>query len=86
MQRTPLVNNQSDRRENRLGKRPVSTTLAPTVPALTPAQMYSNFEEWIKMCTDNVSPSKTVLECTKCYEIESKCDKHMEFCIDRLLS
>lgn len=59
MQRTPLVNNsatnQADRRENRLGKRPVSTTIAPTVPTLTPAQMYSNFEEWIKMCTDNVS-------------------------------
>ncbi|KAG2211295.1 hypothetical protein INT47_006415 [Mucor saturninus] len=57
MQRTPLVNNsatnQADRRENRLGKRPVSNTITPTVPALTPAQMYSNFEEWIKMCTDN---------------------------------
>ncbi|KAL9541522.1 hypothetical protein MBANPS3_009078 [Mucor bainieri] len=32
-----------------------SNTLSvqPTVPTLTPAQMYSNFEEWIKMCTDN---------------------------------
>lgn len=59
MQRIPLVNssspNQVERRDNRLGKRPVSSSLAPTVPALTPAQMYSNFEEWIKMCTDNVS-------------------------------
>ncbi|KAI8367476.1 condensin complex subunit 2/barren [Radiomyces spectabilis] len=25
----------------------------PVVPILTPEQMYSNFEEWIKMCTDN---------------------------------
>ncbi|KAI9009341.1 condensin complex subunit 2/barren [Phycomyces nitens] len=25
----------------------------PVVAALTPEQMYSNFEEWIKMCTDN---------------------------------
>ncbi|KAG1519119.1 hypothetical protein G6F52_008906 [Rhizopus delemar] len=30
-----------------------NTTLNPSVPTLTPAQMYSNFEEWIKMCTDN---------------------------------
>ncbi|KAK4516072.1 uncharacterized protein ATC70_011033 [Mucor velutinosus] len=28
-------------------------SVQPTVPTLTPAQMYSNFEEWIKMCTDN---------------------------------
>ncbi|GAA5800261.1 hypothetical protein HPULCUR_005687 [Helicostylum pulchrum] len=35
-------------------------TLTPSVPALTPAQMYSNFEEWIKMCTDNkVNASNT---------------------------
>ncbi|KAL0095617.1 barren [Phycomyces blakesleeanus] len=28
-------------------------TESPVVAALTPEQMYSNFEEWIKMCTDN---------------------------------
>lgn len=48
-----------DRRENRSNKRSSSSTntgtlsVNPTVPSLTPAQMYSNFEEWIKMCTDN---------------------------------
>ncbi|CAO3663710.1 unnamed protein product [Rhizopus stolonifer] len=37
-----------------------NTTLTPSVPTLTPAQMYSNFEEWIKMCTDNkVNASNT---------------------------
>ncbi|KAI8987588.1 condensin complex subunit 2/barren [Mycotypha africana] len=35
------------------GNRPVNMNMQPSVPALTPAQMYSNFEEWIKMCTDN---------------------------------
>ncbi|KAI8986048.1 condensin complex subunit 2/barren [Pilobolus umbonatus] len=30
-----------------------SPAVSGTVPSLTPAQMYSNFEEWIKMCTDN---------------------------------
>lgn len=60
MQRNPSSNsnstNQMDRRENRSGKRSNADTLSvnPTVPSLTPAQMYSNFEEWIKMCTDNV--------------------------------
>jgi condensin complex subunit 2 len=29
-------------------------SVATSLPALTPAQMYNNFEEWIKMCTDNV--------------------------------
>ncbi|CEJ03825.1 Putative Condensin complex subunit 2 [Rhizopus microsporus] len=37
-----------------------NSTLQPSVPALTPAQMYSNFEEWIKLCTDNkVNASNT---------------------------
>ena len=27
----------------------------PAAASLTPEQMYSNFEEWIKMCTDNVT-------------------------------
>ncbi|KAI8883387.1 barren [Backusella circina FSU 941] len=34
---------------NNTGPLNVSTSL----PTLTPAQMYNNFEEWIKMCTDN---------------------------------
>jgi condensin complex subunit 2 len=60
MQRNPLSNNnlsnQMDRRENRSEKRsnPDTLSMNPSVPSLTPAQMYSNFEEWIKMCTDNV--------------------------------
>lgn len=37
------------------GSSNITLSVQPTVPTLTPAQMYSNFEEWIKMCTDNVS-------------------------------
>ncbi|KAI9318678.1 condensin complex subunit 2/barren [Dichotomocladium elegans] len=36
----------------RSGPIEVSST-APAAPSLTPEQMYSNFEEWIKMATDN---------------------------------
>ncbi|EPB81019.1 condensin complex subunit 2 [Mucor circinelloides 1006PhL] len=35
------------------GSSNITLSVQPTVPTLTPAQMYSNFEEWIKMCTDN---------------------------------
>lgn len=38
-----------------------NSTLQPSVPALTPAQMYSNFEEWIKLCTDNVIHKKDTI-------------------------
>jgi hypothetical protein len=68
MSRNPLVNNNNRTREHHrstsLGKRTAQATsssssttgtIAPTIPALTPAQMYSNFEEWLKACTDNVS-------------------------------
>jgi condensin complex subunit 2 len=67
MQREPLStsrNQMNNRDNNRLSKRSnhannnnnsnPSLAVQATVPALTPAQMYSNFEEWIKMCTDNV--------------------------------
>lgn len=65
MQRDPLStarNQMNSRENNRLSKRShhannnnnPSLAVQATVPALTPAQMYSNFEEWIKMCTDNV--------------------------------
>ncbi|KAI9474193.1 MAG: condensin complex subunit 2/barren [Benjaminiella poitrasii] len=39
--------------ENRSRRRSQALSVQATVPGLTPAQMYSNFEEWIKMCTDN---------------------------------
>lgn len=34
----------------------------PVVATLTPEQMYSNFEEWIKMATDNVSFQRMVTQ------------------------
>ncbi|CEP15933.1 hypothetical protein [Parasitella parasitica] len=43
---TSNTNNNNNNNNNTL-------SVQPTVPTLTPAQMYSNFEEWIKMCTDN---------------------------------
>lgn len=65
------TNNPRNQMNNRLSKRSISSnhqttssggnntnaplSVQPSVPSLTPAQMYSNFEEWIKMCTDNVS-------------------------------
>ncbi|KAI7906272.1 condensin complex subunit 2/barren [Cokeromyces recurvatus] len=39
--------------ENRLRRRSQTLSVQAAVSRLTPAQMYSNFEEWIKMCTDN---------------------------------
>ena len=65
------TNNSGNQMNNRSSKRSISSnhqttsngsnntnaplSVQPSVPSLTPAQMYSNFEEWIKMCTDNVS-------------------------------
>ncbi|KAG2215990.1 hypothetical protein INT46_007050 [Mucor plumbeus] len=63
------TNNSGNQMNNRSSKRSISSnhqttsngsnntnaplSVQPSVPSLTPAQMYSNFEEWIKMCTDN---------------------------------
>ncbi|KAI8643247.1 condensin complex subunit 2/barren [Parasitella parasitica] len=48
-------NNNSSSSNNNSNNNSTGTTLSvqPSVPTLTPAQMYSNFEEWIKICTDN---------------------------------
>ncbi|KAG2233163.1 hypothetical protein INT48_001656 [Thamnidium elegans] len=61
MQRNPLPNNALlNPMETHTPRPTTNTTLTPSVPVLTPAQMYSNFEEWIKMCTDNkVNASNT---------------------------
>lgn len=69
------------RDSNRLSKRHLSSntnvnrstnlSVQPNVPALTPAQMYSNFEEWIKMCTDNVNSI-----CSRNHVIESHSTFH----------
>lgn len=37
-----------------VGQSTAPAASASTAPTLTPAQMHSNFEEWIKLCTDNV--------------------------------
>lgn len=47
-------NNNSENRQQQQQQR-MTAVEVPVVPTLTPEQMYSNFEEWIKMCTDNVS-------------------------------
>jgi condensin complex subunit 2 len=59
----------------------------PVVPTVTPEQMYSNFEEWIKMATDNVrkdtcsyAPGLTIIN------VENQCKEQLELCSDRLLS
>lgn len=70
-----------------------TTVAGPIVTNLTPEQMYSNFEEWIKMATDNV---RLVVVYRRYHSLiyyhhpfhttENQCEQQLEFCIDRLLS
>lgn len=74
-----------------IGSRSTTDTsvAGPVVTNLTPEQMYSNFEEWIKMATDNVrqhAPDDIKQSIDRSIMTENQCEQQLELCIDRLLS
>ena len=57
-------------------------------PQVSMEVMSSNFEEWMKMATDNVSSRKglrTLILTSRGAPAENHGQQHLEFCVDRLL-
>ena len=52
---TATTTSSSPSNNNTLTTNNMPAVEVPVIASLTPEQMYSNFEEWIKMCTDNVN-------------------------------
>ncbi|KAG2218606.1 hypothetical protein INT45_013914 [Circinella minor] len=50
---TSSPSNNNNNNNNTLTTNNMPAVEVPVIASLTPEQMYSNFEEWIKMCTDN---------------------------------